>query len=185
MPEQTPEQASNDASALADRDHLNMVNFEPLQPHKESQLANQSKMLASAEQIQDSSNLKNSVQVSAFGDAHMRQQMTVQKPSNGLNSDHLQKSATTNTQTIRVSLNSVHHYTPVNKNGGVSDVDDLSDKFTPDSSTTAQLKKLQNIDGVSSLKSSRRSKLQAKEQTKIRKVLPPAQQQVAVEQMIE
>jgi len=145
-------------------------------------------LLASAEQAQDPSSLKNSVQVSAFGDALTRQQMTVQKPSNGLNSDHLQKSATTNTQTIRVSLNSVHHYTPVNKNGGVSDVDDdgdLSDKFTPDNSTTAQLKKLQNIDGVSSLKSGRRAKLQTKEQAKIRKVLPPAQQQVAVEQMIE
>ena len=94
-------------------------------------------MHASAERAQDPTT-KNAIQVSAFEDAANRQHLTVEKPSNGLNNDNLQKSATTNANTMQVSLMSGHHYTPVNKHGGApgSDVDNLSDKFTPDGVAT-------------------------------------------------
>jgi len=66
-----------------------------------------------------------------------------------------------------------HHYTPVNKNGAVSDVDNLSDKFTPDGASVHQVQKskvFQNVDtDISAIKAGRRTKIQGKEQAKIRK----------------
>ncbi len=66
-----------------------------------------------------------------------------------------------------------HHYTPVNKHGVVSDVDNLSDKFTLDGASVLQVQKskvLQNFDtDISAIKTGRRTKIQAKEQAKIRK----------------
>lgn len=63
--------------------------------------------------------------------------MTVKKPSNGFEpDDHLQKSAKTNTNTtaMPVSLLGGIQFTPRDKNAAarMSDVDNYSDKFTPD-----------------------------------------------------
>ena len=62
--------------------------------------------------------------------------MTVEKPSYGLNSEILQKSAKTNTNTVLASLLSASHpFTPRDKKTAAheaSDRDDYSDNFTPE-----------------------------------------------------
>ena len=72
--------------------------------------------------------------------------MTVAKPSNGLKNDNLQKSATTNTNTVQVSYMGAV-YTPKDKQPKFlqredgrddHDDDDFSDKFTPENVSQLQ-----------------------------------------------
>lgn len=88
--------------------------------------------------------------------------MTVEKPSNGLKNDILQKSAKTNANTMQVSLLSGHPFSPKDKIDGVSDVDDYSEKFTPENATN-----MRQDQPTSSMKHARQLKQQAKEMEQI------------------
>ena len=95
---------------------------------------------------------------------NMRQHLTVEKPSNGLqNNEHLQKShAKTNTNTVQVSLMSGNHFTPNDKHPQhMSDVDNYSDKFTPENAVAQH----------SHAKHARAEKILSKEQDRIRKAV--------------
>ncbi len=57
--------------------------------------------------------------------------MTVKKPGNGIKHENLQKSATTNSNTVQVNFNGPH-FTPKDKVPKNYDADDFSEKFTPE-----------------------------------------------------
>ena len=110
------------------------------------------------------------MQVSAFSSELLpsRQQMTVEKPSNGpKNNESLQKSATTNANTIHVSLMS--QFTPKDKAGGSCDNDQFSDKLTPENAIITRLQQQHHKEPLSQR---RNGKLHSKEATKIRHSLP-------------
>ena len=94
---------------------------------------------------------------------NMRQHLTVEKPSHGLqNNENLQKSAKTNTNTVQVSLMSGNHFTPHDKHPKhMSDVDNYSDKFTPENAVAQH----------SHAKHARAEKILSKEQDRIRKAV--------------
>ena len=69
--------------------------------------------------------------------------MTVKKPGNGIKHENLQKSATTNSNTVQVSFNGPH-FTPREKVANKYDADDFSEKFTPECSAAAAPMSAQN-----------------------------------------
>ena len=97
--------------------------------------------------------------------------MTVQKPNGGLlQNDMLQKSATTNTNTVRASCTS-SLYTPKDKHPKYADVNDLDDlryseKSFPENAASSPLKETV----VVPLNQRRAQKLQFKEQAKVKKL---------------
>ena len=95
----------------------------------------------------------------------MRQHLTVEKPSNGHHhNEMLQKSAKTNTNTtVQVSLMSNNHFTPKDKHPqhNMSDVDNYSDKFTPENAVAQH----------SHVKQARADKIHAKESERIRRAV--------------
>ena len=96
-------------------------------------------------------------------ESRARQHMTVEKPANGLKNDHLQKSATTHANTtVHAASFAGNEFTPCEKQAkfaDASDMDDYSDKFTPEnairrSGNIAQRRaqKLQSKEAIQSLK---------------------------------
>ena len=187
-PELTPENRSNNISNCNDsvatekqgaqQNDIAAGNTTPIDLTIKGQYLN-----ASADQLYPQGNLKNcdaQMHVSAFSSElpTARQQMTVEKPSNGpKNNESLQKSATTNANTIHVSLMS--QFTPKVKATGSCDNDQYSEKLTPDNATTTRSQQQQHH--KETLSQRRNGKINSKEQTKIRQSLQilPSESNVA------